>query len=85
VSFDTFSFQQDGLPPPEVDVGWREVLQALIASMVVVFDEPDAGFEIARQVVVLQLDAILERLMPWLDLALRLRCKRSRDSLVLEW
>ena len=38
------------------------------------FDEPaDAGFKITRQVVVLEQDAVLERLMPALDLALRLR------------
>ena len=52
VAFDPFSFQQDGLPATEVDVGGREVFQALvIALVIVVFDEPaDAGFEIARQV-----------------------------------
>jgi hypothetical protein len=56
VAFDPFSVQQDGLPPPEVDIGGREVLQALvIAVVVVVFDEPaDAGFEIARQVIVFE-------------------------------
>jgi hypothetical protein len=54
VAFDPFSFQQDGLPAPEVDIGRREVFQALvIALVVVVIDEPaDAGFEIARQVIV---------------------------------
>ena len=46
----------------------------MIAPVVVVIDEPaDAAFKIARQVVVLQKDAVLERLMPALDLALRLR------------
>ena len=49
VAFDPFSFHQDGLPAPEVDIGRREVFQALvIALVVVVIDEPaDAGFEIA--------------------------------------
>jgi hypothetical protein len=42
--------------------------------MIVVIDEPaDAGFKIARQVVVLQQDAVLEGLMPAFDLALCLR------------
>jgi hypothetical protein len=41
--------------------------------MVVVLDEGgDLAFEIARQVVVLKQDAILERLMPALDLTLGL-------------
>ena len=48
VAFDPFTFHQDGLPAPEVDIGRREVFQALvIALVVVVIDEPaDAGFEI---------------------------------------
>ena len=56
VAFDPFSFLQDGVPAPEVDIGGREVFQALvIALVVVVFDElADAGFEIARQVIVFQ-------------------------------
>src|SRR5665647_604734 len=46
----------------------------MIASMVVVIDEPvDAGFKIARQVIIFQQDAVFERLMPAFDLALRLR------------
>src|SRR6476661_1590666 len=75
VAFDPFSFHQDGLPAPEVDIGRREVFQALvIALVVVVIDEPaDAGFEIARQVIVFQQDAVLQGLMPALDLALGLR------------
>ena len=70
VSFDPFSFQ-----PPEVAVGRRQIAQALmVAPMIVVVDEPgDAGFKISRQVVVLQQDAVLERLMPAFDLALCLR------------
>ena len=49
----------------------------MVAVMIVVGDEPlDAGVEIARQEVVLQQDAVLQRLMPALDLALRLRMIR---------
>jgi hypothetical protein len=74
-SFDPFSFQQDGLGASEVDVSRGEIAQALvIAAMVVVVDEGvDLGFQAARQIIVLKQDAVLERLMPALDLALRLR------------
>ena len=45
--------------------------------MIVVIDEPaDAGLKIARQVVVFQQDAVLQRLMLTFDLALRLRMVR---------
>ncbi len=73
--FDPFSFQQDCLTAPEVHVGRCQIAQAfMIASMVVVIDEPaNAGLKITRQVVVFQEDAVLERLMPALDLALCLR------------
>jgi len=54
--FDPFSFHQDGLPRARSrHSARREVFQAfsLIALVVVVIDEPaDAGFEIARQVIV---------------------------------
>ena len=40
----------------------------------VAFDEGvDAGLEITRQIVVAQQDAVLERLMPAFELALRVR------------
>ena len=63
VAFDPFSFQQDGLTTPEVDVGRREVADTLVVSeMVVVGDEvADLLLEIAGQVVVLEQDAVLER------------------------
>ena len=59
----------------EVDVGRREIVQALmITAMVVVVDERvDPGFEVAGQIIVFQQDAVLERLMPAFDLALCLR------------
>lgn len=58
---------------PEIDVGGSEVVAALvIAPMVVVIDEGcDLGFEITRQEVVFEQDAVLQRLVPALDLALR--------------
>ena len=40
LSFDPFSFDEDGLAPPEVDIGRGEIAQALVvAGMVVVLDE----------------------------------------------
>ncbi len=56
LSFDPFSFCQNRLPAPEVNVGWRQVFQALMVSlMIVVIDEPlDLLFQIAGQEVILQ-------------------------------
>src|ERR1700730_14754746 len=72
LSFDPFSFNQNGLAPSEVGVGWRQIADAfVIAQVIVVNDEGlDLGFEIARQVIVFEQDTVLERLMPALDLAL---------------
>jgi hypothetical protein len=77
--FDPFSFQQDGVAASEVGVGRGEIGDALVVSqMIVVGDEgADLGFKIAGQIVVLQQDAVLERLMPALDLAL---CHRMIGS-----
>src|SRR5882757_8190634 len=79
LSFNPFSFQEDGLAAPEVDVGWRQVRDALVVSqMVVVGDEvADLGLELTRQIIVLEQDAVLERLLPSLDLALCYRMIRS--------
>jgi hypothetical protein len=48
-SFDPFALQEDSLAAAEVDVGRREVVDALvIAAVVIVVDERrDLGFEIA--------------------------------------
>src|SRR5271169_1264620 len=72
---DPFSLQQNGLAASEVDVGRREIAEALVvAAMIVVLDEGcDLGFEVARQEVVLKQYAVLQRLVPPLDLALGLR------------
>jgi hypothetical protein len=54
LSFDPLSFCQDGWTASEVDVGWGEIVDALVVTpMIVVGDEGfDLGFEIAGQVVV---------------------------------
>ena len=72
---DHFSHFDDGCVTPKVDVGRRDVGEALVIAMVVVMIDEDADlhFQIARQVVVLQQDPVLERLMPALDLTLGLR------------
>jgi hypothetical protein len=60
LSFDPFSFNQNGLAAAEVDIAWRQIADALvIAQVIVVSDEDlDLGFEIARQVVVFELDTV---------------------------
>ena len=74
LSLDPFSLQQNGVAAPEVDVGRGEIVEALVvAPVIVVLDEGgDLGFEVARQEVVFEQDAVLQRLMPALDLALGL-------------
>ena len=70
LSFDPFSLGQDGGTAPEVDVGRGEIVDALVVAVViVVVDEGrDLGFEITGQEVIVQQDAVLEGLMPPLDL-----------------
>src|SRR3954465_12488485 len=84
LSFDPFSFKQDGLASAEVDVGRGEVGEALVGSKVIVVSDElaDLGFEVARQIVVLQQDAVLQRLMPSLDLALGLGMQRGAADMV---
>src|ERR1700724_4817971 len=84
LALDPFAFEEDGLSAPEVDVSWGKIVEALvIAGMVVMRHEGrDLSFEVTGQVVVLKQDAVLERLMPALDLALGLRMVgRSVDML----
>ena len=79
LSFDPFSFQQDGVGSTEGDVGRRQVTDGLVVSLVVVvIDEGvDLSLEIAWQVIVLEQDAVLQCLMPTLDLALGLGMEGS--------
>lgn len=64
----------DGLSAPEVGVGGCEVAEAfVVAAVVVPADEgTDCRLEIARQVVILKQDAVLQGLVPALDFALGL-------------
>jgi hypothetical protein len=72
LSLDPLSFCEDAGAAPEVDVGWGEIVDALVvtAAVVVVDESGYLGFEIARKEVVFQQDAVLEGLVPTLDLAL---------------
>ena len=83
VAFDPFSLQEDGPVSAEVDVGGRQVLEAfVVAPVIVVLNEAhDLGLEIARQVIVLEQNAVLERLVPTFDLALGLRMARCATNM----
>ena len=72
---DLFSPFDDGGVTPVVSVGGCDVTNALMVTPVVVMiDEgADLVFEIAWQIIVLQQNAVLQGLMPTLDLALGLR------------
>src|SRR6516164_9845601 len=89
-SFDLFPPFENGLAAPEVDVSWRQVVQALVVSTVsVVPDELlDVLFELSWQVVVVQQNPVFHRAMISLDLALRHRVVRPAadmsDAVVLE-
>src|SRR5271156_3578990 len=80
LSFNPFSFCQDGRAPAAVGVGRGEVVDALVVSAVVVVGDErrDLGFEVAGQEVVFQQDAVLEGLVPALDRGVPLLASRGR-------
>ena len=90
LSFDPFSLQEDGLAAAEVDVGRCQITDGLVVTLVVVMiDEGiDLSLEIAGQIVILEQDAVLQRLVPAFDLALGLgmegRATDMLDTAVLE-
>lgn len=79
LSLDPFALFDDGFGPAEVGVGRRDVVEALVvASVVIMLDERlDLAFEVTGQEVVLEQDAVLQGLVPALDLALGLRMERG--------
>lgn len=79
LSLDPFALFDDGWCPAEVGVGRHHVVQALvIAPVVVVLDERlDLDLKVAGQEVVFQEDAVLQGLVPALDLALGQRMSRG--------
>jgi hypothetical protein len=78
VAFDPFSFQQNGVAAPEVDVGWCQIADIfVISAMVAMIDDGcDLRLKVLQELVVFQQDAVLERLVPRLDLALGLGMAR---------
>ncbi len=78
LSLDPFALFDDGLGPAEVGVGGRHIVEALVVALVViVLDERlDLAFEITGQEIVFQKDAVLQGLVPALDLALGLGMER---------
>ena len=71
---DAMSFGEDCLGSSKIDVSGREVVDALvIADVVIVHDEGiDLPFEISRQIVIVEQHAVLQGLVPALDLSLGL-------------
>jgi hypothetical protein len=69
LSFYLFALLDDGLRSAEVGIGRCDVVQALvIALMVAILDERfDLLLKVAGQEIVLQQDAVVERLVPALD------------------
>jgi hypothetical protein len=62
VLLDASPFLDDGLISAEVDVGRREITEALVVPVVVVVGDegPDLPLQVARQEVVLQQDPVLQ-------------------------
>ncbi len=70
-----FPFLQDLLTSSKIDVCRREVVQALVQTlMIVVFHEGDnLSLQFTRQIIVVQQDPVLQRLMSAFALPLCLR------------
>jgi hypothetical protein len=73
-ALDTLTFREDRLGSFKIDVSGREVVDALmVADVIVVLDEGiDLLLEISWQIVVFEQNAVLQGLMPTLDLSLSL-------------
>ena len=74
----------DRCGPPEIDVSGRQIAEALMVSAIVlVLDEGAVlRLQVPRQVIVLQQDAVLQGLMPTLDLTLGLGMVRGTPDVV---
>ena len=72
LSVDPLALLDDGLCPVEVDIGWRDVVQALEIALTVVMPDERFGLwsDIAGQEVVFQQDAVLQCQMPAFDLTM---------------
>ena len=78
--FDVLSPFDDCGVSPEVGIGGGDVADTLMVAVVIVATDEgaDLAFQITRQEIVLQQDAVLQRLMPALGLALGLGGDRVR-------
>src|SRR5665213_1472533 len=87
---DAVSFGEDRLGSSKIDVSGREVVDALvIADVVIMLDEGvDLLLEISGQIIVVEQNAVLQGLVPALDLSLSLgmirRSPHMLHALVLE-
>ena len=84
LSFDPFSLLQDALAVLEADIGRSEVLQALVRALLIIVVEKGIDLlpSTTGQIVVFQQDAVLQGLMPALDLAPGLRVIRGKANMV---
>jgi hypothetical protein len=75
-ALDALTLQQNGLPPAEIDSRRGQVVQAfVIAPVVTLLDElVDLSLQRARQVVILQQNAVLRGLVPAFDLGALQTC-----------
>ena len=75
LSFDPLALFEDELRSAKVGISGRHIVQALVIALVVVVRDErlDLAFEITGQEVVLEQDAVLQGLVPALDLTLDLR------------
>ena len=82
--FDLFSPFNDSGVSAEVGVGRGDVFQTFVVAVVIVMiDElADLVFKITRQIIVLLQDAVLQCVMPTLDLALGLRMIRRTTNVI---
>ena len=88
--FDPFSLFQNCFVASKVDIGRRDVVQALMITLMVVMIHKgfDVSFKITGQEVIFEQDAVFQGLMPALDLALGLwvigRTTRMFHAFVLQ-
>ena len=75
VAFDPFSFPQNGTSESEIDVGRCQVAQTSVisAGIVVIEEGSSLGLKVLRELIVFRQDAVLQSLVPPLDLALGLK------------
>ena len=81
---DLLPFPENGFVASEVDVGGCDVVQALVVTLIVVIRDEcaDLAFEIARQIVVFQQNAVLHGLVLTFYFALSLWVERCATDML---